>query len=342
MCIIAAKPTGVKMPSDEILENMWYGNDDGAGFMYAENGSVHIRKGFMTYEDFKKALDEFLSTHDPEQTPLVMHFRITTHGGTKAENCHPFPISDSVGMLTKPESKCRIGVAHNGIIPITPRKGISDTMEYIISQLAPLSRAVPDFYRNKDLMKMISNATNSKLAFMNGRGDIYTVGDFVEQDGIKYSNHSFEWSWNSKRWGNYSYGYGGWSDYTGYDDWDYGYTGKKDAQNTARMAFSEDDGCFLEMSVMWLDENFGYITGVPEYDPDDAYAIDKDGNVYVYDWEIDALIRMSGATAYSNTGTVVRYDPTSKSVMRELVFFRYLYKQGKKLEASGTNKKSKK
>lgn len=33
MCIIAAKPAGVEMPSDEILRTMWNNNNDGAGFM---------------------------------------------------------------------------------------------------------------------------------------------------------------------------------------------------------------------------------------------------------------------------------------------------------------------
>ena len=40
MCVIAAKPSGVKMPSVSTIENMWYKNPDGAGFMYALNGKV--------------------------------------------------------------------------------------------------------------------------------------------------------------------------------------------------------------------------------------------------------------------------------------------------------------
>lgn len=43
MCIIAAKPAGVEMPSDEILRTMWNNNNDGACFMWAANGRVHIR-----------------------------------------------------------------------------------------------------------------------------------------------------------------------------------------------------------------------------------------------------------------------------------------------------------
>ena len=44
MCIIAAKPAGVNMPDDKILENMWNRNDDGAGFMYAVAGYLLAAK----------------------------------------------------------------------------------------------------------------------------------------------------------------------------------------------------------------------------------------------------------------------------------------------------------
>ena len=185
MCIIAAKPAGVNMPEDKILENMWNRNDDGAGFMYAVNGKVYIEKGFMKYKDLKTRLDQLGRKYNLRKLPMVMHFRITTHGGTKPENCHPFPISDSVGMLKKLKLTTSIGVAHNGIIPISPRKDISDTMEYIASQLAPLSKAVPMFYKDKNLMQMTANAIDSKMAFLTGDGKIYTIGDFIADKGIK-------------------------------------------------------------------------------------------------------------------------------------------------------------
>ena len=34
MCIIAAKPAGVKLPERDVFRTMWDGNSDGAGFMY--------------------------------------------------------------------------------------------------------------------------------------------------------------------------------------------------------------------------------------------------------------------------------------------------------------------
>ena len=319
MCIIAAKPAGVAMPGESTLSNMWYSNYDGAGFMYASKGYVHIVKGFMTYQDFTSALDDLKKKHNLKDLPLVMHFRITTHGGTKPENCHPFPISDSVGVLSKPVCKTKLGVAHNGIIDITPRKGISDTMEYIASQLAPLSRAVPEFYRNKDLMQMINNAIHSRMAFLNSKGEIFTVGDFIEEAGILYSNRTYQKaSYRDFSW-NYNGGYSGWGDY----DSDYGYTmasGMTDGYLDDYNPWHK--GTFHTETVMWLDANDMYVRdeeGELSAD-DDAFAIDKDGTVYAYDCEVDALVKMPGASAWTNNETRVRFDLSSNFTIREMVF----------------------
>ena len=300
MCIIAAKAKGVAMPDDQTIENMWYGNSDGAGFMYAENGKVYIRKGFMEYGQFRKALDELAATHDMTQLPLVMHFRITTHGGTKPANCHPFPITDSVGVLSKLETKCRVGVAHNGVIDITPRKGISDTMEYIASQLAPLSRAVPEFYKNKHLIEMIYNATGSRLAFLTRDGSIYTVGDFIEDGGMLYSNTSYRYS---RSWRDFNYS---WL--------------KSDISSREYESCMDDiDGSYTYKTIMWVTD--GFLAGVDSDSmADEMFAVDPANNVYVYDYDKDALVLMPGASAWSCNGTTIRFEEDDENVMQELVY----------------------
>lgn len=303
MCVIVAKPSGIKMPTEDQITDMWYTNPDGAGFMYEKNGTVFIRKGFMHLQDFLDAIDQLGKKNDLQELPLVMHFRITTHGGTKPENCHPFPITDSVGVLTKLDSKTKLGVAHNGIIPITPRKDISDTMEYILTQLAPLHRAVPKFYANKDLIKMVYNAVHSKLAFLTDKGEIFTVGDFQERDGILYSNLNHEWSQPR------SFKYSSTYPYA----WD---RDTYDWENSPTF-----DGTFLDRTVMRVDEDIGYVSGAKDIDPYyGMYALDVNNNVYEYDEAVDALVMIPGATLYSNTGTIIRFDKKSPSVMRELVF----------------------
>lgn len=287
MCIIAAKPAGVAMPSRDTIRTMWDGNRDGAGLMYLEGGKVTIEKGFMTYKSFAKKLDQLEKRLDLTRTPVVMHFRITTHGGTKPENCHPFPITDSIGALKKLTSRTDIGVAHNGIIHIIPRSGISDTMEYIASQLAPLKRAMPRFYENKNAMLLVKNAIDSKMAFLTKEGNIYTVGDFVTDKGVLYSNRSYIKS--SLRYRDL----GSWNCYADFeDDWDdfpgIGY---------------DDVKC-----LMWLDEtdylkseDGSLIEGLD-------FLIDESGKVYEYDYNSDAAFLVEGMTAYTEAGTPKHFD----------------------------------
>lgn len=309
MCIIAAKAKGVPMPDEQTIENMWYANPDGAGFMYAEKGKVYVRKGYMKLKDFKDSLAEVAATHDMTKLPLVMHFRITTHGGTKPANCHPFPITDSIGVLSKPMCTCKVAVAHNGIIDIEPRKGISDTMEYIASQLAPLSRAVPEFYKNKHLIEMIHNATSrSRLAFLAGDGKIYTVGDFVKDDGMLYSNSSYL---HTRSWRDFSYN--SWHNAKSYD---------------SDSCMLGNNGHYLYRNVMWLID--GYVTGTGQVEPlldigysdEKLYAIDESNRLYEYSWEDDALEELEGASAWNHNGTRVRFDPDSPDVMTECIFVR--------------------
>lgn len=287
MCIIAAKPAGVAMPSRDTIRTMWDGNRDGAGLMYLDGGKVTIEKGFMTYKSFAKKLDQLEKRLDLTRTPVVMHFRITTHGGTKPENCHPFPITDSIGALKKLTSRTDVGVAHNGIIHIIPRSGISDTMEYIASQLAPLKRALPRFYENKNAMLLVKNAIDSKMAFLTKEGKIYTVGDFVTDNGVLYSNRSYIKS--SLRYRDL----GSWNCYADFED-DWG-----DFQGIGY----DDVKC-----LMWLDEtdylkseDGSLIEGLD-------FLIDESGKVYEYDYNSDAAFLVEGMTAYTEAGTPKHFD----------------------------------
>ena len=287
MCIIAAKPAGVAMPSRDTIRTMWDGNRDGAGLMYLDGGKVTIEKGFMTYKSFAKKLDQLEKRLDLTRTPVVMHFRITTHGGTKPENCHPFPITDSIGALKKLTSRTDIGVAHNGIIHIIPRSGISDTMEYIASQLAPLKRALPRFYENKNAMLLVKNAIDSKMAFLTKEGKIYTVGDFVTDNGVLYSNRSYIKS--SLRYRDL----GSWNCYADFED-DWG--------DSPGIGY-DDVKC-----LMWLDEtdylkseDGSLIEGLD-------FLIDESGKVYEYDYNSDAAFLVEGMTAYTEAGTPKHFD----------------------------------
>ena len=99
MCIIAAKPAGVAMPSPEQIEVMWHNNPDGGGIMYVKDGSVYIDKGYMCLADYMQRLDELRAQIDLDAAPVVLHFRIASAGGVCAPNCHPFPLTSSEKII---------------------------------------------------------------------------------------------------------------------------------------------------------------------------------------------------------------------------------------------------
>ena len=273
MCIIAIKPAGVKMPAVKTIENMWYNNSDGAGLMYATGGNVHIEKGFMTLKKFKAALKRLEKNLDVTNTPIVLHFRITTHGGTSPGNTHPFPVVEKLPLLQMTKFKTQLAIAHNGVIDIKPsKKDISDTMEYIINQLAPLYQLKKDFYKQSAGKKLIYNAIKSKMVFLDGSGRIETVGDFITgDDGLLYSNSSYKARTIYHKW----------------DLWD----------DYSLQWYGSEHGEYMT----WLTEEDGYILADGTILSADYHLVDKQGNLYQYDIEADAAIPIDG-TLYNHAG----------------------------------------
>ncbi len=272
MCIIAIKPAGVKMPATTTIENMWHNNNDGAGLMYAAGGTVYIEKGFMALKSFKSAIKKLEKSIDVTNTPMVFHFRITTHGGTSAGNCHPFPVTEKLPLLQMTKYKAPLAVAHNGIIDIKPsKKDISDTMEYIINQLAPLYQLKKDFYKQPAGKKLVYNFIKSKMAFLDSTGRIETVGDFItDGDGVLYSNTSYKAR-------------------TVYYNWDLG--------NYSVKWYEPKHGEYMT----WLTEEDGYIITEGSLVSAEYHLVDKQGKLYRYDIDADVAIPIDG-TLYSHTG----------------------------------------
>lgn len=267
MCIICAKNKGIEMPSWDIIENMWYNNTDGAGLMWVEDGAVHISKGYMRYDLFKNEVETLGKRLNLTETPLVMHFRITTHGGTKPENCHPFPITDQIGLLQKLRCNTDIGVAHNGILSFTPRKGISDTMEYIATQLSIIKKMNRKFLKHDYLMQLIKNATEgSRLCFLDKYGKIYTTGNFIEDNGVLYSNNNYK----------YTYFYGG-----------------KSSNTKTKLL------CLVDDVDMWVESGEG--KRLASYTND--YYVDSLYNVYSYNYGKDEFRFVPDAKANKYLGS---------------------------------------
>lgn len=206
MCIIAYKPAGQALPEETTLRACFINNPDGAGFMYpAKNGKIRVSKGFMTFEDFMKAL---IGAGDMTELPLVMHFRIATQGTVNAANTHPFPVSSNEQTLSARESFSDIALAHNGIIDLTTSWGVgsyvgntykrepqpySDTFEFV-RQYATLIADSPAYWMDKNKVELLDRLAGSKLAILGCDKHVELIGRFErnEADGCWYSNASYQ------------------------------------------------------------------------------------------------------------------------------------------------------
>ena len=191
MCIICISPENMKQPSSQIIRNMFARNPHGAGYMYARDGRVRIRKGFMNLHALLNALRE---EHFTAKDPVVYHFRISTQAGVNPQMTHPFPLSNRPAHMKALDVDCRCGVAHNGIIGLTSDPGnkeYSDTAVFITDYLTKIIQRPSDL-RNTKRLGLIWKLAQSKFAIMDGKGYIATVGEFLNEDGLLYSNTSYQ------------------------------------------------------------------------------------------------------------------------------------------------------
>lgn len=197
MCIIIAKDKEGKLPSMDTLRTCFTHNSDGAGIMYVDKGQVVIDKGFMTFNDLEKHLKVlYKKFNDFKDKSLVIHCRIGTSGTNTRENTHPYCISEDFNELHKTKVLCDLGIVHNGIItdytPLDNTNNTNDTQEFIMKYLAPIYNHYRDFYKNEFILKGLEDITNSKLVFLDKNDDLYYVGEFVEDNGVKYSNGTYK------------------------------------------------------------------------------------------------------------------------------------------------------
>lgn len=195
MCVIAVSKKGIKQPTEAELKKMWDTNSHGGGYMVSRNGKVEIHKGFMQWDDFIRSVH---SEHFTDRDSVVYHFRISTQGGINSEMCHPFPLSNNLEHMKVLDVLCNVGIAHNGIIPITTtakETEFSDTALFITQYLTLLIRSEKDI-KNEYIRSMIGELIgHSKLAIMDKNGEIYTIGKFYNHNGILLSNenHLIDW-----------------------------------------------------------------------------------------------------------------------------------------------------
>lgn len=325
MCIIVAKEKGIELPMMEVFKRCFTANPDGAGIMYANEGEVHIRKGFMEYEAFEKelnALKEKLG--DLTDVAMAFHFRISTAGNVDGGNCHPYPIVDNEAIMRRHSYDTDLGFMHNGILSAwTPPKGsvINDSMTFARDCASLLKDAYgysmledPRVYRLVD-----KERETSRFCFLDKDGNMTLLGSWEEDyNGVMFSNTSY--LPYAERYGYYGgyYGTGKTGSGTGYDklydnwydyyDWDDGgscgtTSWKKIGKNTAKDdAYDKllEDISMGELSSDDVEYVYSDITPDFEVDEEAYYKVDGDwimidqinfrGAVIGEDDELDAVL----------------------------------------------------
>jgi predicted glutamine amidotransferase len=175
MCVIIWKPEHKRI-SEDTLYNCYATNPDGIGFAVAIDNELKVSKGFLTFESFYKEYKTI------ENFPVLIHFRLATHGSINSEMCHPFVINNNLAM------------AHNGILKdfAFEKSELSDTAHFIQYVIKPLHMESPDFHldRGKEMhLKKLIGSYN-KLAFLDafGRVTLVNVQKGVWIDGCWFSN----------------------------------------------------------------------------------------------------------------------------------------------------------
>lgn len=298
MCIIVSKKKGVAMPSKETLRICFDNNSDGAGYMFAKDGNVYINKGFMDFDSFYQSIEKLSKIYDLTEHAIVMHFRISTGGNVDAGNCHPYPISNNKDDVRKTKFVTDLGMAHNGTISDyssgysyyssystyskTSKEVLNDTQKFVINCVSAIKEMDNDFLKNPRAMQLISDVAGSKLCFLDGEENIHYVGEFIEDNGVMYSNANYKprYVYPVKK----SYSNGKTDKWSSVYCDTYGYEDYKEPTPTKYLSMnliiegqdeplSQDvfDALYSELSPLYLGEQV--------YTDDDVFTV---GNSYMY------------------------------------------------------------
>ena len=187
MCVLAVATAGAQFSRD-ILNAMFYANDDGAGWAYAKDGKIYFSKGYTNVNKFIKAVQKL-----PTDCERMVHCRIATHGGISRELTHPFPVSRDYAKMETLSGVLSSGyiLAHNGILSnFTPDAKHSDTEELVRC----LANCKCDIMGD-DMRDLINNLiAGSRVAILNTDGKINRYGTgWTQMNGIWFSNTHFKY-----------------------------------------------------------------------------------------------------------------------------------------------------
>jgi len=160
------------------LKNCFNNNDDGAGYVFSKDNKLQFKKGFFTFKSFWNSYNRDMIENKNPITAI--HFRITTHGKTNADNCHPFQVNKKLGFI------------HNGIIQMVSTDAKRSDTNMFNEKL--LKQLPSNFIRNSAIMNLIEESIGqSKLVFLDNEGRYVIANESLGHwvDNVWYSNDSY-------------------------------------------------------------------------------------------------------------------------------------------------------
>lgn len=269
MCIAILNKSGI-VPESHIRTS-FANNPDGAGMAWIENGSIKV---FKTMKDVDKLASLYLSIRNDNDSPIVLHFRIGTHGKKDISNVHPFHINSDMIMV------------HNGIVdsPVIDKQK-SDTfhLSLFLSNLSTYRNLIDTNSIEYGFADTIC-AGYSKLIFMDNDGRTSIVsedkGHWIDQTW--YSNRTYndrdmiDIGGKSIKKGSSLNGYEKYASYESYSHWydDQDSSSLIDAYN---LYYDDDPDEALELFCEDNSLPISYVdsSGVISWDDTDTWDIDN-------------------------------------------------------------------
>ena len=156
MCLIILKNEGTELVPQDMLDEVWEKNPDGAGFIYkkANTREYCMIKGLMTMDALNEAIKKVGLGKDDF---IAYHMRIATSGEIDKRGTHPFVIHNDMNIsqvLRVHSTDNTMMVMHNGVIHDLnqPNAKYSDTQRFVTEYLTQIS---PEDLFNNDIIKAL-------------------------------------------------------------------------------------------------------------------------------------------------------------------------------------------
>lgn len=217
MCLLTLIPPTITLDYDR-AKRAALSNPDGFGFAI-HAGTAIIKDHDMDFDKLWVRWSELTKIYNNNAS--LFHWRISTHGTTSVDNCHPFDVGDSNNVV----------LGHNGMLPITMpiNDTRSDTKLFAQFVLPSLGGAVA--LDNPSVFKNIEEwATGSKLV-------VLSADPKTEFDWYILNETAGHWA-HDMWWSNASYKPFTYSNYTGYG----GYTAKPYTSPYLGWDYDDDEG----------------------------------------------------------------------------------------------------